>query len=78
MNSLKCISSTTTLIDIKVIEDWYLAYEDLCLILLKKKVFEKKGVLKMHGHKSKFVNKGLGTKLKRQEGFEKDEKVLKI
>ena len=31
----------------------------------------------MHGHKSKFVNKGLRTKLK-QEGFEKDEKVLKI
>ena len=78
MNSLKCISSTTTLIDIKVIEDWYLAYEDLCLILLKKKVFWKeKSFLKMHGHKSKFVNKGLRTKLK-QEGFEKEGEDLKI
>ena len=31
----------------------------------------------MHGHKSKFVDKGLRTKLK-QEGFEKREKILKF
>ena len=36
-----------------------------------------KEFLKMHGHKSKFENKGLRTKLK-QEGFEKEGEDLKI
>ena len=37
----------------------------------------KKRVLKMNGHKSKFENKGLRTKLK-QEGFEKEGEYLRI